>query len=55
MANTMTIEEFKSLLSHGKVYFGYYKVHYYTRAAVGTTNPELIPEDKLPKGQILRS
>lgn len=50
MANTMTIEEFKSLLSHGKVYFGYYKVHYYTRAAVGTTNPELIPEDKLPKG-----
>ena len=50
MANTMTIEEFKSLLSQGKVYFGYYKVHYYTRAAVGTTNPELIPEDKLPKG-----
>lgn len=50
MANTMTIEEFKGLLSHGKVYFSYYKVHYYTRAAVGTTNPELIPEDKLPKG-----
>ena len=50
MANAMTIEEFKSLLSQGKVYFGYYKVHYYTRAAVGTTNPELIPGDKLPKG-----
>ena len=50
MANTMTIEKFKSLLSHGKVYFGYYKVHCYAIAAVGTTNPELIPEDKLPKG-----
>ena len=50
MVNTMTIEEFKSLLSQGKDYFGYYKVHYYTRAAVGTTNQELIPDDKLPNG-----